>query len=148
MRKIISESLVYNEQNFLHYEAPTNQAFSIEVEDTDITSKEDEEEAAKTFSWSPPIKVVTVKSVKANIIDDVNTDINIEMSNGDSIVYDLYETRTPRSGQTAPPYYSFSLKINGKVIPADLDEILGNTGTIIGDILLFYKQTVLEKKKK
>jgi len=143
MRKLVSESLIQT----------VNEEFSVEIgsnasnfEDNLSKKKED---AAKTFSWSPPSKAVTVNSLNADIIDDYNTDVNIVMSNGDSITYEMFETRTARNGQTAPPYYSFSLKINGKIVTNDLDDVLtGSTGTIVGDILLFYKQTVLEKGKK
>lgn len=103
------------------------------------TDKKAEESAAKNFSWIPPTKPITVLKCVANIENDYNTDIEIEMSNGDKIQYILSEQRKPTKQTKIPPFYTFVLTINKQIVSEDLDEILGRTGTIIGNILLFYR---------
>lgn len=141
----INEGLDRSERSELRKMGLGESGFKIEV--SEYMDKEAEEQAALDFTWSPPVDEVVVDSLDMDVPDDFNGYIEIGMSNGDKIVYDMQETRTPnRSG--APPYYNFSLSINGKVVSTELDEVLTGSGALVGDVLDFYRNYLNHGRNK
>ena len=104
-------------------------------------------EAANNFKHIS--EVITVVNCEADLKDDFNSHVEIEMSNGDKIEYDLRESRNPVGSQSAPPYYTTFLKINGQEFFKDSIEWIGefSDGTIIGSILNYYKQGIQDWKR-
>lgn len=114
-----------------------NEAFNINIGEYADISKSEETKTAKNFSWSPV--PVTVKNIDADIIDDYNTTIDIDLSNGDTIEYYLKERSNKKPGDSAPPYTDFYLKINGEVFEKETEWMADfSTGSIVGTILSYY----------
>jgi hypothetical protein len=114
-----------------------NEKFDINVEDENYDAAK-EKKAAQDFIVG---RKYTVVNVKANIIDDYNTNVKITISNDDEIEYNLKETKYPVKGQISPPFCNFSFKVNDKEYTNDLEDVItGDSGTIIGDILRYYKK--------
>jgi len=126
-----------NENHEINYEI--NEGIKINVGPNSDIDKKSEMKAINSFKYIPPTKPVVVTDCNANFIDDFNTDIQIELSNGDKISFIVKESRTPVKGQSAPPYYTVELKINDKVIETDLDNFMDYMdGSWIEAILSYY----------
>lgn len=117
-------------------------AFDITVrkEAEDFTDKQSELTYVKNFKWMPKVEPVVVVSCSASIIDDVNTQVLIHLSNNDKIYYQIKESRTPGKGQNVPPFYTTELNINGLKLESDLDWFDEyNNGSILGAVLSYYE---------
>lgn len=126
-----------------------NEGISFKISgDLDNLSEPKEKKAAEDFTWSPPSVPVTVKAIEMEMMDEYNGYANIVMSNGDTIIYDLYESRNPGPGQKAPPFYKFSLTVNGKKLTPNLDDVLQGSGSITADILGYYVKHYLSQNIK
>jgi len=85
---------------------------------------------------------ITVQSV-TGLIDEDNTDITIIMSNGDTITY--------MAGFAADTGI-MSMEIEGRQIGNKLNKFnnyySGSTGTLVGDLLIMYRDMMLGKTNK
>lgn len=134
---------------YKNFENTLNEGISFEISgDLDNLSEPKEKKAAEDFTWSPPSVPVTVKAIEMEMMDEYNGYANIVMSNGDAIVYDLVGSRKPGPGQKAPPFYTFSLKVNGKELTPNLDDVLQGSGSITADILDYYVKHYLSQNIK
>lgn len=133
--KLNMKNIKLFEESFLN----ENDKIQLDVEDENYSAK-DEEAAATSFKWTPPAEEITVVELDGEIEDDYNTTINILMSNDDKVKYVLTETKTPKAGQTTPPFYIVIFKINGNEFDGNefMETYLGQKNTLVGSILLAY----------
>jgi len=101
---------------------------SLDVEEPFNINKE--KAAASKFKWIPNASPVTISRVEGEISDD-KTDLTIHFTNGDKIYYN-YNAKS-----------KYSMVFTGisdsyKVLETLIDNILGSTSTVVGDIALIY----------
>ena len=104
----------------------------------DLVDPITEAESANQFTFypQPPLKV---KDLEMDIRDEYNGFVNIIMTNGDRIIMDLHETRVRQDANgAAPPWYSFSLTINGDLRTSDIDDVIKGGRNMVDDILNYY----------
>jgi len=111
--------------------------------DIESTMTDTENEIVANFDWSP--YNVEILSCHGDI-DELTAHITIKLTNGDLLAYHCREVRAKNG-----PNYSYSFEINNKELTQDEKEILkdeyfGSTGSLVADILLFYKKRMLSKK--
>ena len=124
-----------------------NEGFDISVGEYADVPKSAEIKSAKKFKWTPT--PVTVKDIEADIVDDYNTSVDIDMSNGDVIEYHLSERRRQAGDGGAPPFYDVHLKINGNVLETDLEWMSDfGTNSIVGTVLAYYSNWKTKNQMK
>lgn len=95
-----------------------------------------EVERARGFSITPPTVVITVKSL-AGQINDNHIDVEITMSNGDRIDSDYKNIEI----------FSMSDRGDYQKYTFDCEKYHGSTRTVVGDVLLAYKDFITKIKK-
>jgi hypothetical protein len=87
----------------------------------DFVVPEVEQETAQQWVHYP-VQPLTVTELDMDIRDEYNGFIDIRLSNGDRIIYDLHEIR---SSSTEPgPQFKFTYTVNGDVLTRDLDDVV------------------------
>lgn len=119
------------------FEQFLNEAIKWDVDVLEPYSEKDEKKAA---SFKIVLNPITIKEVIGQIDDD-NTDLNIEYSNGDELYY-----QNSFNGQT-----SIKLTKGVNKTQVDLteyfDRYAGSTGTVVGDMSILYRDYITEKIK-
>lgn len=108
------------------------------------TMTDDENYIVNNFDWTP--YNVEILTCDAEIDENIGF-MTVELTNGDHIEYTCKEVISRTSGLT----YKYMLVINGIDVGLDEIEILveeyfGSTGSLVADILLYYKKRILSKK--
>lgn len=104
-----------------------------------VSTMGDEHEAVANFDWSPySVEILTCHGD----IDETSGHVTIKLTNGDQIAY-----HARLGGKVQGPSV---LEINHKDVGPDertilWEEYLGSTGSLVADILLWYKQRILAK---
>jgi hypothetical protein len=101
---------------------------SLDVEEPFNINKE--KAAASKFKWIPNPSPVTISKVEGEISND-KTDLTIHFTNGDKIYY-KYDANTKYS------MIFTGISDSYKVSETLIDNILGSTSTVVGDIALIY----------
>lgn len=96
-------------------------------------SNKDEKKAAMKFVLNDPITVVDVSGE----IGDVTTNLEIQFSNGDRVVYEYYFD----IGQDDKDMSIYSGHLGEYEVPLEIiNTYFGSTGTLVGDLCLLYKK--------
>jgi hypothetical protein len=104
----------------------------------DLVDPITEAEFANQFTFYPQLPL-KVKDLEMVIKDEYNGLVNITMTNGDRIIMDLHETHVRQDANgAAPPYYSFSLTINGDLRTSDIDDVIKGDSIMLNNILNYY----------
>jgi hypothetical protein len=116
----------------------TTDKISVSDYAADIVDPIAEAESANQFAFypQPPIRV---KDLEMDVRDDYNSWVDITMTNGDRIIMDMHETRERQEfNGIAPPYYSFSVTVNGDLRTRDINDVMSGTPTTVDAILNYY----------
>jgi len=116
--------------------------FDVDVNEyVNYFSKEKELDIAEEFEFIP-VPPVKVASVKGEMVDDFNVELEITFTNGNTISYRMWETRRPTNKeQVAPPYYDESVILNGqKIMEHNIMEYIENYGSITRALLELYTE--------
>mgnify|MGYP001587217059 CR=1 FL=1 len=133
-------------RNFANFKGLIKTTENVDIEST---MSNDETEIVNNFDWSPyNVEILTC----AADIDELTSDITIELTNGDLITFHCRESRQPRGSIKTGPHYQSVLEINGQEVGENeleilLEKYIGSTRSLVADILLYYKQRVLAAKK-
>ena len=104
----------------------------------DLVDPITEAEFANQFTFYPQLPL-KVKDLEMVIRDEYNGFVDITMTNGDRIIMDLHETHVRQATNgAAPPYYSFSLTINGDLRTSDIDDVIKGDSIMLDNILNYY----------
>ena len=96
-------------------------------------SNKDEKKAAMKFVLNDPITVVDVSGE----IGDVTTNLEIQFSNGDRVVYEYYFD----IGQDDKDMSIYSGHLGEYEVPLEIiNTYFGSTGTLVGDLCLLYRK--------
>ena len=103
----------------------------------DLVDPITEAEFANQFTFYPQLPL-KVKDLEMVIKDEYNGFVNITMTNGDRIIMDLHEVHVRGANRAAPPWYSFSLTINGDLRTSDIDDVIKGDSIMLDNILNYY----------
>jgi hypothetical protein len=92
----------------------------------------EEKEAAESFEYYP-IPPVTVEDVEIDIEDEFNGKVNVILSNGDRIRFEIKEKSVGEYGID----YDAHIFINTRKYEVDLGDVFQN-GTYVADLTNFY----------
>jgi hypothetical protein len=111
--------------------------FNVEVEEPFVTKNEKKASAQFKIVTQP----ITIVDVNGEILED-STDVEISFSNGDKAEFEWLQNFGKSSTMVITPNGGTAVDISNKI-----DDYLGSTGTVIGDISLMYKYWKLGKLK-
>ena len=118
-----------------------NEAGSWGVEVQEPFSDKGEKAAMGKFKFVQP--AITIVGASGTISED-NIDVSVQFSNNDQVDYSW----TQSNGQNDPSEMSITDdQTNVDIDQRNLDEYLGSTGTVVGDMALMYRDYKLGKLK-
>ncbi len=117
-----------------------NEAASWGVDVQEPFSKRDEQKSQNKFIIKiDPIKVVG----SSGIISEDETDVTVQLSNGCQIHY----TYAQNLGYNAEMTIIGANREEHNVNPKELNDYLGSTGTVVGDMLLVYREFYFKSQR-
>ena len=121
------------------FENYLNEAASFDVLVNEPFDIKDEKKAQKQFKIDA--KPITMVDADGEITEDM-TDVTVVFSNGDSASYTWEQNFGNSSNMVISPKGSSDIDVTNQI-----ENYLGSTGTVIGDIGLIYKDWKLGKIK-
>ena len=113
------------------FENYLNEAATFDVNVQEPFNKKDEQRAQNKFKIDA--KPITMVDADGDILEDT-TDVTVVFSNGDSVSYTWEQNFGNSNNMVISPKGASDIDITRHV-----DDYLGSTGTVIGDIGLIYK---------
>jgi hypothetical protein len=133
-----------NLQTFTDYvnEPELNEAAKWDVEVEEPFSKKDEKKAQDKFIIKiDPIKVASSEG----IISENESEVNVQLTNGWQLHYSWTQYQMRNSSDMT---ITNATHEEHKVSQKELDDYIGSTGTVIGDMLLIYREYYFRNQGK
>ena len=120
-----------------YIKTPINEAAAMRVEVEEPFNFQKHKNAANAFEIKAnPITIISVDG----IVSEQVTELDILFSNKDKVDY-LYEYSAGMGGQSATPTAECTIYMKGNKVKVDkyeLEQVMGQTGTIVGDLGVLY----------
>lgn len=134
LKKVLADpELGWDDPDLAEYiKESINEAVKLSLDVEEPFSDKEEKKAASKYKWVPKASPITISKVEGEINED-ETDITIQFSNGDEI---YYRWDASRKSAEIVTYNDDSYKVAEDV----LDIVFGSTSTVVGDVALVYSK--------